>query len=338
MKPIMLTDDLIQQIREEIMSQMEEKLSLATLKKDAEESLGKLKMSDGSFKFLREFKYEKNFKYQKSDRRATITIDPVAYGKMLTIIMSQTEEVGWHGVIERTDKDSYLLTDILVYPQQVSAANIDTDEEEYAQWLIGIDDDVFPKMHFHGHSHVNMDVGPSSTDMGHRQKITSQLRPKTDDFYVFMIWNKRLEWSGAVYDMATNTLFDTEDIDVVVPLGNQTAGELIDDLKEKVTRMGWNGGSKNGVTPMYPTYGTGYTAYQKTTPPATNPATGTPLGSTTKTESEKKKEVSGIGNDPDDFRNPPFYGSGAGSGYRSGYRSGYSRYDGYSHGPWGDYD
>lgn len=336
MKPITLTDDLIQQIHDEIMAQLEEKLSMETLKKDAEESLGKLKMSDGSFKFLREFKYEKSFKYEKNDRRATITINPVAYGKMLTIIMSQTEEVGWHGVIERTGKDQYLLTDILVYPQQVSAANIDTDEEEYAQWLIGIDDDVFPKMHFHGHSHVNMGVGPSTTDMGHRTKITSQLRPKTDDFYIFMIWNKRLEWSGAVYDMATNTLFDTEDIDVVIPLGNQTAGELVGELKEKVTQLRWNGTSKNGVTPMYPRYGTGYTAAasQTTTPPATNPATGSPLGNGAKTEGEKKKEVSGIGNDLDDFRrDPPFYGSGAGSGYGYGYG-----YGGYSHGAWGEYD
>lgn len=331
MKPIRLTAEFISQIRDEIMAQISEKLNIDTVRKDAEESLSKLRMSDGSFKFLREFKYEKNFKYEKSDRRATIRISPVAYAKMMTVIMSQPDEVGWHGTTERLGQNEFLIKDIFVYPQQVTSATVDTDEEEYAKWLISLDDideNIFPNLHFHGHSHVNMGVSPSGVDMGHRETIVSQLR--SEDYYIFMIWNKKLEWSAAVYDMNTNTLFETPEIDVVVELGDITAGTLIKDLEEKVTKVVWNyHGNQNGGN----YYGSGYQTgahgggsypgssydYGKkngsqvtgaTTPALTNPATGNPLVPAKAESGKTKKEENGIGNDPDDFRK-----NGWGSGW-----------------------
>lgn len=255
MKPIKLTEKLISEMKAEIMEKIAKEFTEAKLKADAEASLSMVKMSDGAFKFVRDFKYEKKFKYEKSERKAVIRILPEAYAKMLTIIMSQDKEVAWHGISERVSSTEFILKDILVYPQKVTASTVDTDEEEYAKWMISIDDEVFNNMHFHGHSHVNMGVSPSTTDMGHRDKITAQLGD--EDYYIFMIWNKKLQWSGSIYDMQTNTLYETDDIDVEISLGDMTAGDLIRELDDKVSEYRYypKEGSKNVSTPSYPTYG-----------------------------------------------------------------------------------
>ena len=314
MKPIKLTESLIEEMKAEIMKKIDEEFTADKLKSDAESSLAKIKMSDGSFKFSRDFKYEKQFKYEKSDRRAKLIISPVAYAKMLTIIMSQDKEVAWHGTTERISSREFHINDILVYPQEVTASTVDTDEEEYAKWMISLDDEVFNNMHFQGHSHVNMGVFASGTDMGHRDKITTQLGD--EDYYVFMIWNKKLEWSGAIYDMPSNTLYETDDIDVEISLGDITAGALIKELDEKVTQYTYQykGGSKNGATPLYPVYG-GANQTNQTSP--ANPA------------NQKKEEPVG-GNAHDNF--PGYRGAGAGGawggqGYYGGYPYGRDWYD-----------
>lgn len=255
MKPIKLTDALIEEMKSEIMKKIDEEFAADKLKADAAKSLCRVKMSDGSFSFKRDFKYEKNFKYEKSDRRAKLVISPMAYAKMLTIIMSQGKEVAWHGTTERINSREFRINDILVYPQEVTASTVDTDEEEYAKWMISLDEETFNNMHFQGHSHVEMGVFASGTDMGHREKITAQLGD--DDYYIFMIWNKKLQWSGAIYDMPSNTLYETDDIDVEISLGDMTASDLIKELDEKVAeyKYQYKGGPKNGVTPLYPTYG-----------------------------------------------------------------------------------
>ena len=308
MKPIKLTPELIEEMKKEIIDQINQKFNAETLRKDAEDGLRKIKMSDGEFKFSKEFKYEKKFKYEKSDRRVTIVIDPVAYAKMTTIIMSESQEVGWHGISERKNAREFLIKDILVYPQQVTASTVDTDEEEYAKWLIQVPEEHFNDLHFHGHSHVNMGVFPSATDMGHREKITSQLGD--EDYYIFMIWNKKLEWSAAVYDMASNTLYETADVDVKIPLGDMTAGDLLKDLESKVTQYVYRGTA-------YTTggYNTG-AASKKATPLYPLPASASPAS--TPTTKSIAKEENGIGNDPDDFR-PSVYNPSRG----------YDGYDGY---------
>lgn len=254
MKPIKLTEKMIEEMKAEIMKKIEEDFAFDKLKADAESCLAKAKMADGSFKFKKALDYEKKFVYQKSERRAKITILPEAYAKMITIIMTQTKEVAWHGVTERISATEFLIKDVMVYPQKVTAVTVDTDDEEYTKWMFTLDDEVFNNMHFQGHSHVDMAVTPSTTDMGHREKITSQLTD--EDYYIFMIWNKRLQWSAGVYDMPSNTLYETDDIDVEIDLGDMTAGQLLQDLNVKVVQsVSSYGAPKNGSTPLYPVYG-----------------------------------------------------------------------------------
>lgn len=252
MKPITLDEKYVEQMRKDIFAQIMKELGLDEITKEVNDSLKKIRMSDGSFTFNKSFKFERKFSGEKAKQRVSIRFTPEAFNKMLLIIMNEEKEVGWHGVSERVSETEFVVKDILVYPQQVTATTVDTDEEEYAKWLIKIGEDNFNNLHFHGHSHVNMGVTPSSTDMGHRQDITSQLG--SEDYYIFMIWNKSLRWSAAVYDMKTNIQYETEDVDVVIPFSDgTTAGDLIKELKDKV---------KPYVSPVtkYPAYqGSSYT-------------------------------------------------------------------------------
>ena len=233
MKPIRLTPEYVEGLKQELLADLTKELNLEQLIKEANDGLSKLKMTDGLFSFKKDFKFERKFTV-KSERRATLRILPEAFTKMTLILMSNDKEVAWHGVTERVSATEFIVKDILIYPQEVTATTVDTDEEEYAKWLIKIGEENFNNLHAQMHSHVNMGVSPSGTDMGHRNKIVTQL--EDGDYYIFMIWNKSLTWSGAIYDMPSNALYETDDIDVIVTFSDgTTAGDVLQDLKDKVT-------------------------------------------------------------------------------------------------------
>lgn len=189
--------------------------------------------------------------YSKSldsfSRRATVYFTPGAWMKMYMLVLNFDKEVAWHGVAKRGDdpeKDEYFISDILVYPQKVTAATVETDQEEYENWLYEQPDEVFNNLRMQGHSHVNMGVSPSGVDTTHQGKIMEQL--DEDMFYIFMIWNKRFEKWVKIYDFAKNTMFETSDVDV------------------KIVDEGWDldGFLKNAkglVKSSYPSYSGGYT-------------------------------------------------------------------------------
>ena len=189
-KPIMLTPELIEQMTQEF-----------------KEKLSKIRLSDGKIDYTRSFKY-------KSDDHAgvKVLIEPLAYLKMMSLVDTFTTEVGWHGVVRRDADDTFIITDILVYPQVVTGATVNTDDESYAKWLMTIDNDTFNAMHMHGHSHVNFAPTPSGVDDTHREKLLAQIGQ--EDFYIFMIWNKSGQHTACVYDLKTNTLYEDEDVEV----------------------------------------------------------------------------------------------------------------------------
>lgn len=234
-KPIILTEEMKKKVSEELVEQLVKKLSGETLLKDATESIGKMKMSDGKFSFKKDFSFERKFEYEDK-RRATLGISMDAYAKMLSIVAMNDKEVGWHGTTHRVSDDEFVIDNVYVYPQTVTAATVDTDDEEYAKWLISldkIDENIFPNLHFHGHSHVNFGCTPSATDMSHRRDIVSQL--SADSYYIFMIINKSLEITCVIYDFKTNTLYETDDIDLIVQFQDCTLGDIQDDIDAKVS-------------------------------------------------------------------------------------------------------
>ena len=148
--------------------------------------------------------------------KPTVFISTTAYLKMMLYVRDTDVEIAWHGTVERNQEQNwYLIKDVFLYPQVISAVTVNTDQEEYQNWLQNIEDDnVFNSIRFQGHSHVNMSTRPSGTDIGMYNDFL-QVLPR-NDFYIFMILNKRGEFTFMVYDLAKNLIYENEDIDVKV--------------------------------------------------------------------------------------------------------------------------
>lgn len=209
------------------------------------------------------------------DRKATVLFTEMAWQKMQTLIREFDKEVAWHGVAERCEeKDTYLISDILVYPQEVTGSTVTTDQNEYEMWLMKQEDGVFNNIRMQGHSHVNMSTSPSSVDLNLYDGILSQL--DSDMFYIFMIYNKRGEKTVKLYDLRENILFETADVTVAVKEVGDLTG-FLEEAKELVVTKTYNYGT--GVRtcgnsyPVYPSYG-GYSAQKKEEPKKENSSLG----------------------------------------------------------------
>ena len=217
-RPIIMTEDMKNQAR-----------------KDFNAMLSDMKMSDGKFN------YSKSFQYKTG--KATVQITQKAYRKMLALVTEFSDEVGWHGTVSRSDDAVYIIEDIFVYPQEVTGSTVNTDQESYTKWLYNLDEDTFGKLRMQGHSHVNMGVSPSGVDDRHRQQILDQL----DDsmFYIFMIWNKKLDMHTLIYDMERNILYEDKDIEVKI-LDDEEMEGFLADANTKVQKKVLGGKKSKG--------------------------------------------------------------------------------------------
>lgn len=238
-------------------------------KKEFEEALTSAKVADGKVSFSKILSAE--------DRKATVYFTEMAWTKMQSLIREFDKEVAWHGVAHRGDDpemDDYYITDILVYPQEVSGASVEMDVSKYADWLTeNFEDERFNNIRMQGHSHVNMGVTPSGVDLTHQEAILDQL---TDSmFYIFMIWNKSKANNIKIYDMEKNVLFEDKDITYEVLSDGYGIEDFIKDAKSMVKERvyqtaGYTYNSGYG-------YGGGYSGNygggaSKTTAPATTSA------------------------------------------------------------------
>lgn len=131
------------------------------------------------------------------------------------LILQSSDEIAWHGFVTHPADNIYCWYDIIMYPQSNSAARSTSDDEEYTKWLIKqMNYKNFDELRLHGHSHVNMGCTPSGLDMSYRQDILANLRP--NDFYIFLIANKKHTINIEIYDHATNVCYETADIDILI--------------------------------------------------------------------------------------------------------------------------
>lgn len=195
--------------------------------KDFRGFLSSAKILDGKVSYTKSF--------QNNDEKATLFFTETAWIKMVTLINEFDKEVAWHGVAKRgdsKDKNEYIISDIMVYPQEVTGATVNTDQDLYQNWLYSFDDEIFNHIRMQGHSHVNMSTIPSSVDLAHQSSILEQLN--SDMFYIFIIMNKRLEKTIKIYDMSKNLLFETSDITIDFIDDGLGLREFISDAKQMV--------------------------------------------------------------------------------------------------------
>lgn len=223
------------------------------VRRDFETALSNIKLSDGKINFTKTF--------GAVNRKAQLYFTEIAWLKMLSLVREFDKEVAWHGVAKRCDdpeRDEYIISDILVYPQEVTGATVNTDQEKYERWLMSHDDEVFNNIRMQGHSHVNMSTSPSAVDISHQEKILDQL--EDDMFYIFLIWNKRNEKTIKIYDLAKNVLFETADVTVSIIDDGTGVESLLRDAKEMVQnkKTVTYGSGYNGVYSYGSAYNTGY--------------------------------------------------------------------------------
>lgn len=177
-----------------------------TILAEIKEKLLKQKASDKEIKIAYKVAFETN-------QKANLIFSPTAYGKMMTLIMGFDSEVAWHGTVTR-DGNDFTVDDILVYPQEVTGVTVNTDQAAYEKWLMSLDDDAFNTVRMQGHSHVNMSVSPSSVDEEHQEKILDQLGD--NDYYIFLIGNKKMDIYAVIYDMQNNVVFTPRDVKMYI--------------------------------------------------------------------------------------------------------------------------
>lgn len=216
--------------------------NLNEIMRDFAETLKGLKLSDGKINFTKTF--------GTLDRKAVLYFTEIAYLKMLTLVREFSKEVAWHGIAKRKEdeEDAYVISDILVYPQEVTGSTVNTDQEEYQTWLMERDDEEFNNIRMQGHSHVSMSTSPSTVDTTLYERILEQL--DDDMFYIFLIWNKRNEKTIKIYDLAKNVLFETADVTVSVLDGDIGLEAFINTAKDMV--------QEKKYTPSTTTYGKPY--------------------------------------------------------------------------------
>lgn len=213
----------------------------------------KAKVADGKISF--------NKTLTATNAKATLTFSEIAWMKMEMLIREFDKEVAWHGVAYRGEDGEYLITDILVYPQEVTGATVNTDQAAYEMWLMQQEDEVFNNIRMQGHSHVNMGTTPSAVDLTHQGKILEQL--EDDMFYIFLIWNKRGDKNIKIYDLEKNTLYETTDVTVKIRDDETGFAKFLSDAKAVVKTKQYDGGQGTG----YGTYvahgygGYGYGGY-----------------------------------------------------------------------------
>lgn len=148
------------------------------------------------------------------EQRVILSFTTEAWTKMLTLVTTNNLEIAWHGICQREGFRKYLVSDILVYPQEVTGATVTTDQVAYQDWLMNLPDDTFNNLRFQGHSHVSMGVEPSITDLDNEQGLLKQLGNR--DFYVFLIANKRGNFRTLIVDKEDNMIYESTDIDISV--------------------------------------------------------------------------------------------------------------------------
>lgn len=176
---------------------------------------------------------------EKTNEIAVVTFTSSAWAKMWMLVDNCEKEVAWHGTSVRTAPNEFLVKDIIVYPQKVSSATVTTDTEEYGEFMSNLDFECLSEIRFQAHSHVKMNVSPSSTDLSSREDIVSQhkVNPDDDFFYIFMIVNKDRKISGEVYDFQNNIIYDDDDIiwDAIDESGRSIADWMLASKKQVKT-------------------------------------------------------------------------------------------------------
>lgn len=246
MKPIKLDKEIVQSLRDIFIAQLDKQL----VKVDTDTTLTlKYNVSD----------LMKKQGALKEEDKPLLIFTARAWLKMNELVHFYSSEVAAHGTVIKMNND-YFITDIFVYPQDVSGVTAESSDD-YITWLSDLEDEQINTMRFQFHSHVNMGVTPSVVDREHRTQMLTHIK----DFYIFAILNKKRDMHCEVYDIETNTLYEDNDISYTILMEDETdlqdwvldTCSVVNEVKIKPTKK-----TTPPVTPGYPPSWASYTQRQ----------------------------------------------------------------------------
>ena len=150
--------------------------------------------------------------FVKAQNKIKIYYTTSAFAKTVQLVKAHPVEIGWNMFI-MPFKDGYEVSDIVVYPQKVSAAHISVDVGNWGLWKASLPDAYDANLFGHGHSHVNMGVFASIVDENQQYE---EVMHKGKGFYFFQIWNKRNEIKSFFYDIDNKIYYTDENIEMIV--------------------------------------------------------------------------------------------------------------------------
>lgn len=137
-----------------------------------------------------------------------------------------TQEIGWLGLVEEY-QGWYLVTEIFIPEQEVSSATTDIEPEALAALTMQLlDEGKDPnQLRYWGHSHVNMQVSPSTTDELQIQEYLQDV-----DFFIRGIYNKKGDSKVDVYDVRTRHVHQCVFNDLYVEAISDKRKKELDEL------------------------------------------------------------------------------------------------------------
>ena len=150
----------------------------------------------------------------------TIYISANAYVKMRMLVDQMSTEVGWYGTVTKCPglQETYVIEDILVYPQTVTGATCEQDETKMFDFEMSLTTEQVNTKRFQGHSHVNMGVTPSGVDEQFYQDLLTQVT----DYFIICITNKKNDYTVRFYDVENNILYTDLELKVLLDDGTDT--------------------------------------------------------------------------------------------------------------------
>lgn len=170
---------------------------------------------------------------EKDIEQPKVYISANAYLKMRKLVDDTSTEIGWYGTVTKvpTLVNTYVIEDILVYPQRVTGATCTQDDDKMFEFEMSLTTDEVNHKRFHGHSHVNMSTHPSGVDEQFYQDLLTQTR----DYFIVLVTNKSKSDYVRFYDIENNVVYEGLEIVPITDLGTSidTWYEGIEDLLTK---------------------------------------------------------------------------------------------------------
>ena len=218
MKHLMLPDNFKDILEKELLEQVQAllKTTITTDSVTLKASIGKIMTKENPIPKL---------------PKQTINISDRAYLQLQLLIQQYSHEVAGHCTAWRDAEDPnvFYVDEVLTYPQNVSGAFVESNDDGYGPWLMTLPDHTFDNLRMQFHSHVNMSTTPSGTD----NNFFASFLPHIKDFYIFMIMNKKGELHLEIHDKERNLLFTDGDIEYdIITEDGASLFDWLDDSAE----------------------------------------------------------------------------------------------------------